>query len=68
VRIAGWFGNHTENQHTSNQQKLDQEKRCNLRRFYPRWLLRSVIVLLLVANIFNLGADIGARGASAELI
>src|SRR5215469_9046246 len=40
----------------------------NLRRFYPRWTLRLVIVLVLVANIFNLGADIGAMGASAQLI
>src|SRR5215469_14230667 len=36
----------------------------NLRRFYPRWALRFVIALVLVANIFNLGADIGAMGAS----
>lgn len=40
----------------------------NLRRFYPRWLLRSVIVLILVANTFNLGADVGAMGASAQLV
>ena len=40
----------------------------NLRRHYPRWLLQLVIVLVLLANIFNLGADIGAMGASAQLI
>jgi NRAMP (natural resistance-associated macrophage protein)-like metal ion transporter len=40
----------------------------NLRRHYPRWLLRIVIGLVLLANIFNLGADIGAMGASAQLI
>ena len=40
----------------------------NLRRFYPRWALRFVIAFVLVANIFNLGADIGAIGASAQLI
>lgn len=40
----------------------------NLRRHYPRWLLRGAVVLVLVANIFNLGADIGAMAAAAELI
>jgi NRAMP (natural resistance-associated macrophage protein)-like metal ion transporter len=41
---------------------------ANLRRYYPRSLLRGVIVLVLVANIFNLGADIGAMGAAAQLL
>ena len=41
---------------------------ANLRRCYPRWLLRSVVGLVLVANIFNLGADIGAMGAAAQLL
>jgi NRAMP (natural resistance-associated macrophage protein)-like metal ion transporter len=41
---------------------------ANLRRCYPRWLLMSVIVLMLIANIFNLGADIGAMGAAAQLL
>lgn len=41
---------------------------ANLRRCYPRWLLRSVVGLVLVANIFNLGADIGAVGAAAQLL
>jgi len=40
----------------------------NLRRHYPQWLLRFVIVLVLLANTFNLAADIGAMGASAQLI
>lgn len=35
----------------------------NLRRHYSPWLLRSVVVLLLVANVINLGADLGAMGA-----
>jgi hypothetical protein len=34
----------------------------NLRRCYPRWLLIAVIGLMLIGNIFNLGADIGAMG------
>jgi NRAMP (natural resistance-associated macrophage protein)-like metal ion transporter len=41
---------------------------ANLRRCYPRWVLRSVITLVLVANIFNLGADIGAMGTAAQLL
>ena len=41
---------------------------ANLRRCYPRWLLMAVIGLLLIGNIFNLGADIGAMGAAAQLL
>ncbi len=41
---------------------------ANLRRCYPRPLLGGVIVLVLVANVFNLGADIGAMGAAAQLL
>jgi NRAMP (natural resistance-associated macrophage protein)-like metal ion transporter len=41
---------------------------ANLRRCYPRWTLRSVITLVLIANVFNLGADIGAMGAAAQLL
>ena len=41
---------------------------ANLRRYYPKWLMRFVIALVIVANLFNLGADIGAMGASAQLI
>lgn len=40
----------------------------NLRRHYPRWLLRTVVVMLLVANIINLGADLGAMAAAIQLI
>ena len=38
----------------------------NLRRHYSPWLLRGVVTLLLVANIINLGADLGAMGAALE--
>jgi NRAMP (natural resistance-associated macrophage protein)-like metal ion transporter len=41
---------------------------ANLRRCYPRWLLFSVMGLMLIGNIFNLGADIGAMGAAAQLL
>ena len=40
----------------------------NLRRHYPRWLLRCVVVTLLVANIANLGADVGAMGQAVVLL
>lgn len=40
----------------------------NLRRHYPVWLLRFVVMLLLVANVINLGADLGAMGAAAQLL
>lgn len=41
---------------------------ANLRRHYAPWLLRTVLVLLLIANILNLGADIGAMGAAVQLL
>ena len=40
----------------------------NIRRHYPRPILYGIVSLLLAANIFNLGADIGAMGASAKLL
>jgi NRAMP (natural resistance-associated macrophage protein)-like metal ion transporter len=40
----------------------------NLRRHYPRWLLLSVVALLLVANVINLAADLGAMGDAVTLL
>jgi NRAMP (natural resistance-associated macrophage protein)-like metal ion transporter len=40
----------------------------NMRRYYPRSLLYSLVGLMLVANIINLGADLGAMGAGVELL
>src|SRR5678815_2616432 len=40
----------------------------NLRRHYPPWLLRSVVTLLLVANIVNLGVCLGAMGLVVQLL
>jgi len=40
----------------------------NLRRHYPPWLLRGVVLLLLIANVINLGADLGAMGAALGLL
>ncbi len=40
----------------------------NLGRHYSPWVLRSVVPLLLVANIANLGADLGAMGDAVRLL
>jgi len=40
----------------------------NLRRHYPKSLVYAVVLLLCVANTFNLGADISAMGAAAQLV
>ena len=40
----------------------------NLRQHYSSWLLRCVVVLLLIANVINLGADLGAMGAVLALV
>ena len=41
---------------------------ANIRRHYPRPVLYGIVLLLLIANTFNLGADIGAMGAAAKLL
>jgi NRAMP (natural resistance-associated macrophage protein)-like metal ion transporter len=41
---------------------------ANLRRYYSKWILYSVLSLMSLANIFNLGADLGAMGAAANLL
>jgi NRAMP (natural resistance-associated macrophage protein)-like metal ion transporter len=40
----------------------------NMRRFYPAWMLYATVILLLIANIINIGADIGAMGAALNLL
>jgi NRAMP (natural resistance-associated macrophage protein)-like metal ion transporter len=40
----------------------------NLRRHYHPVLLRAVVLMLLVANVINLGADLGAMGAALTLL
>src|SRR5580698_11520098 len=40
----------------------------NLKRHYPVGVVYSLVVLLLVANTINLGADLGAIGASLKLV
>ncbi len=40
----------------------------NLRRHYPPGVLYPVVLLLLIANTINIGADIGAMGDAAKLL
>jgi NRAMP (natural resistance-associated macrophage protein)-like metal ion transporter len=40
----------------------------NMRKHYPAPLLYGIVSLLCLANIFNLGADIGAMGAAGQLL
>jgi NRAMP (natural resistance-associated macrophage protein)-like metal ion transporter len=40
----------------------------NIRRFYPAWMLYVIVAFLVIANIINLGADIGAMGAAVNLL
>jgi NRAMP (natural resistance-associated macrophage protein)-like metal ion transporter len=41
---------------------------ANLRKSYPKPLLYAVIVAVAIANVFNLGADIGAMADALHLI
>jgi Mn2+/Fe2+ NRAMP family transporter len=41
---------------------------CNIRLHHPVWLLRLIVGLLIVANIVNLGADLGAMGDALYLL
>jgi len=41
---------------------------ANLRRHYPRPLLWAAVILLLFANIINLGADLSAMGAVLQML
>ncbi len=40
----------------------------NIRAHYPTWLLRIIVALLLVANLINLAADLGAMGDALALL
>ncbi|HTQ32613.1 MAG TPA: divalent metal cation transporter [Stellaceae bacterium] len=41
---------------------------ANLGDHYSRWLLRFIVLLLVAANVINLGADLGAMGAAVRLV
>jgi Mn2+/Fe2+ NRAMP family transporter len=40
---------------------------ANLRKNYPKPILYGVLFAVSVANVFNLGADLGATGAATQL-
>ena len=39
-----------------------------VRRYYPRWVLWSACALLIVANVFNIGADLGGMAEATEMM
>jgi len=39
-----------------------------LRRHYPRWILWSACALLIVANVFNIGADLAGMAATSQMM
>lgn len=41
---------------------------ANLRKNYPKPVLYCVLLVVSVANVFNLGVDIGAMGSAAHLV
>lgn len=41
---------------------------ANMRRSYPKWLLRTIVLLLLIANTINIGADLGAMSDAVRLL
>src|SRR6266403_660783 len=41
---------------------------ANLAKCYPKIVVRSLVLLLCLANIFNLGADISAMAAAIQLV
>ena len=41
---------------------------ANMRRCYPAYLLYSMVGLLVLANVINIGADLGAMAAALRLI
>ena len=41
---------------------------ATMTRVLPRWLVAIIVLLLFLANAVNIGADIAAMGAAAQLI
>jgi NRAMP (natural resistance-associated macrophage protein)-like metal ion transporter len=39
-----------------------------LRRYYPRWVLWGACALLIVANVFNIGADLGGMAEATAMM
>jgi NRAMP (natural resistance-associated macrophage protein)-like metal ion transporter len=41
---------------------------ANLRQHYPNWILQCIVLLLIVANTINIGADLNAMGEATGLL
>ncbi len=41
---------------------------ANLRKYYSSWLSYPIVLMLIIANTLNIGADIGAMGAGVQLL
>lgn len=41
---------------------------ANIRTHYPRWILYTCTLFLFTANVFNLGADLGAMAQGVQLL
>jgi NRAMP (natural resistance-associated macrophage protein)-like metal ion transporter len=39
-----------------------------VRRSYPRWVLWGACALLIIANVVNIGADLGGMGEATEMV
>jgi Mn2+/Fe2+ NRAMP family transporter len=39
-----------------------------IRQRYPRWVLWGACLLLIVANVINIGADLGGVAQATELV
>ena len=39
-----------------------------IRRRYPRWVLWGACVLLVVANVINIGADLGGMAEATQMV
>jgi NRAMP (natural resistance-associated macrophage protein)-like metal ion transporter len=40
----------------------------NIRRHFPKWVVYPCVLLLIIANTFNIGADLGAMAKSTQLL
>lgn len=39
-----------------------------LKKYYHKWIVLSVVMLLIVANVVNIGADLGAMAAATQML
>lgn len=40
---------------------------ANIKKYFPKWVLYAVAILVLMANSFNIGADLGAMAKATQL-